>query len=89
MRGRAPYWEYMPHFLYDLFNTENECFIYAVQYWIKDQKLTMFFNNPENLVKENIKDLAGSGSIFKHSSVNIDVDKLLDNYIDILLQRKI
>ena len=48
----------------------------------------MFFNDPENLVKENIKDLAGSGSIYNHSSVNIDVDKLLGNYIDILLQRK-
>ena len=63
--------------------------LHAVQYWIKEQQLTMFFNEPKNLVKENIKDLAGSGSIFKHNSSNIDVDKLLDNYIDILSQRKI
>ena len=89
MRGRAPYWEYMPHFLYDLLNTDNKCFLHAVQYWIKEQQLTMFFNEPNNLVRENIKDLAGSGSIFKHNSTNIDIDKLLDNYIDILSQRKI
>jgi hypothetical protein len=49
----------------------------------------MFFNEPNNLVGENIKDLAGSGSIFKHNSANIDIDKLMDNYIDILSQRKI
>ena len=89
IRGRAPYWEYMPHFLYDMLNTEDRYFLNAVQCWIKDQQLTMFFNDAENIVKDNIKDLAGSGSIFKHNSANIDVEKLLDSYINILSQRNI
>ena len=88
VRGKAPYWEYMPHFLYDLLNTEDDYFLNTVRYWIKDQQLTMFFSNEEVLIKENIKDLAGTGSVFKHNTTSIDVDVLLDSYIDILTKRQ-
>lgn len=87
IRGTRPYWEYMPHFLYDLLNTDNERFLGAVQEWIKEQKLCMFFVDEKNLVKENIKELCGSGSIFKHKSDEINVTILIDNYIEILQNR--
>lgn len=87
MRGVAPYWEYMPHFLYDLLNTEDGNFVSVIQNWIKEQKITMFFKNEEMLTKDNIKDLAGTGSVFKHRSNQINLDILLANYIEILEKR--
>lgn len=87
IRGFAPYWEYMPHFLYDLLKTDNESFLMTIQGWIKEQKLCMFFKDENNLVKENIKDLCDSGDIFKHKSDEINVNTLIDNYIDILKNR--
>lgn len=88
MRGQAPYWDYMPHFLYDLLNTEDERFLNMIQYWIEDQQLTMLFSDEEKLVKDNLKDLAGTGNVCKHNIISVDVDILLDSYIDILSKRK-
>lgn len=88
IRGYSPYWDYMPHFLYDLLNTNNENFLNAIQKWVKEENLCMFFENENNIAKETIRDLSGSGSIFKHKSNQIDVNFLIDNYIKILEKRR-
>ena len=35
IRGGSPYWDYMPHFLYDLLNVQDERFEVAVKSWIR------------------------------------------------------
>ena len=47
----------------------------------------MFFKDENNLLIDNIKNLSGSKSIFKHRSDQIDINVLLDNYISILEKR--
>ena len=87
IKGRPPYWDYMPHFLYDLLNTDNIIFLKTTQEWVKEQNLCMFFKDENNLLIDNIKNLSGSKSIFKHRSDQIDINVLLDNYISILEKR--
>jgi hypothetical protein len=66
-RGCKPYWDYIPHFLYELFeggdfsdavNNDDE----ACRLWIRNQKMTMFFIDGI-LDREHIIDLAGSGYV--------------------------
>ncbi|WP_282924013.1 hypothetical protein [Mediterraneibacter massiliensis] len=86
-RGEAPYWEYLPHFLYDLLRTDSPIFLQAMSAWIRSEHLEMFFMD-ERLEKESLKDLAGTGMVWKHAPKNIDLEKLLTNYIAILKERK-
>ena len=55
MRGGNPYWDYFPHFLYDLLNTEDEMFMSTMQAWIERENLQMFFDG--EIVKDKIIDL--------------------------------
>lgn len=87
-RGCRPYWDYLPHFIYDLMNTDSPLFLQALQTWIKSENLEMFFINGR-LDKEYLKDLAGTGAIWKHAPENINVEELLINYIAILKERKL
>lgn len=89
-RGWMPYFDYMPHFLYECF--EGGKFSYAFDYdnptfiqWVEREHLTPFFN--QTISKESIKDLANTGSLKK--GVPQDLDSLILNYIDILKQRHI
>ena len=88
IRGGKPYWDYFPHFLYDLLDTDDELFLTATRAWIKREHLEMFFDG--EICKDNIKDLWGSGSTVSHNPANkkFDVKLLIDNYIDILEQRQ-
>ncbi len=86
-RGCNPYWEYLPHFLYDLMNTDSSPFLQAISTWLKKEHLEMFFKNG-NLDKNNLKDLAGTGAVWKHKPSEINVEYLLGNYIDILRERQ-
>lgn len=86
MRGCKPYYDYMPHFLYYLMNTESSIFLMAVSAWVKREYLEMFFNG--SLDKCNLKDLADTGAVWRHSPDEINVKHLLRNYIDILRTRK-
>lgn len=88
-RGSEPYYDYMPYFLYECFdngvfsqyfNRDNSDLIK----WINDQKLNMFFS--EEITRENIKDLSGSGNV--KSGIPEDINILLGNYISILKQRE-
>lgn len=91
-----PYFDYMPHFLFDLLNTEDEKFLTAVRDWIDRQHLKMFFEIRgkftkdilfEDMSKENIKDLSGTGKVTSHRQDIINLELLLTNYIDIIKER--
>ena len=86
-RGCSPYWDYLPHFLYDIMNTASPLFLQTIQTWIKREHLEMLFHNG-TVEKESLKDLACSGAVWEHTPKNIDVEKLLLNYITILKDRK-
>lgn len=92
-RGMGPYYDYIPYFLEQSFeggdfssSFENNNTIFVE--WIKKEKLELLFK--ENMVdKKNILDLAGSNDL--HSVVNknnINVNFLLDSYINVLEKRK-
>lgn len=85
-RGCKPYWEYLPHFLYDLMDTESSVFLRAVSTWLQNEHIEMFFNG--SLDKGNLKDLAGTGAVWKHKPNQINLEHLLRSYIDILRERK-
>ena len=88
MRGGDPYWEYFPHFLYDLLNTEDKEFVETMRHWIEREQLQMFFDG--EIDKDKIIDLCGLGNPWLHNSGDeqFDVPKLIDNYIGILKQRE-
>jgi hypothetical protein len=99
-RGGEPYWDYVPRFLYEMFqggdfadavgNDDEVC-----QAWIKEQNMTMFFKDGI-LDREHIIDLAGSGNVMvsiapKGSSYEEGLllqENMLRNYIDVLKLRK-
>jgi hypothetical protein len=99
-RGCKPYWDYIPHFLYELFeggdfadavgNDDEAC-----RTWIREQNMTMLFEDGI-LDREHIKDLAGSGSVkaslapagSSYEEGLVFQEKKLRNYIDILKIRK-
>jgi hypothetical protein len=99
-RGRKPYCDYIPRFLYEMFdggdfadavgNDDEAC-----RTWIREQNMTMFFKD-EILDREHIKDLAGSGSVkvslaptgSSYEESLVFQEKQLRNYIDILKIRK-
>ena len=83
-RGKAPYYDYMPYFLYECF--DNGAFGKYFEsnddllHWINEEKLQMFFDG--EIKKDRIRDLAGTGSITKN--IPTDIDTLINNYIGIL-----
>ena len=84
-RGFGPYWDYFPHFLFDLF--EYAVCEDALQVWLRDERLGPFFAG-ENISKRNILDIAGTGNVCRHRPKEIKLELLLDNYITILRRRK-
>ena len=86
-RGGKPYWDYLPHFLFDLLNTDSPLFLQVLQTWIRNEKLEMFFIDGK-LEKDHLKDLAGTGAVWKHSPKEINLEELLLNYIAILKERE-
>lgn len=89
-RGGWPYYDYMPHFLYDLLNEkpmrESATSLAVAKNWIRDQHMSMFFEGNE-ITAGALRDLAGTGSPQKHNPRNIDVALLLNNYCNILEER--
>ena len=87
-RGQKPYYDYMPHFLHecfkngdfaDNFNSDDDFRVF-----VKREKLECFFKGDE-ILQENIIDLAGTGDIKNGIPKNINV--LLENYRLILEKR--
>ena len=88
VRLQAPYYDYMPYFLHECFQGgmlatcfENDQELIA---WIKEQHLEMFFEKDE-IQKEKVKDLTGMNDYRK--TIPLDLEVLLDNYIEILTKR--
>ncbi|MDF2944391.1 MAG: hypothetical protein K0S01_3249 [Herbinix sp.] len=89
-RGKKPYYDYMPYFLYECLQGGDFSFVFEnddKQFikWISDEKLTMLFN--ESICRRNIKDLAQTGNVKYGVPKNIDI--WLKNYIGILIEREI
>lgn len=83
-RGSYPYFDYLPAFLYDAFDREDNDFL---RNWIEKESLQSFFRD-DVITKENVRDLAGTGSPTCHNPADIKLGILLDNYIGILEERK-
>lgn len=81
------YYDYMPHFLWQQFNTPDKWFRLAVINWIVTQNLTMFFEPGKPICGTSIRDLAGTGAVWRHKPGQINVPLLISNYIDILERR--
>lgn len=83
-RGCAPYWDYLPHYLYDVLTEDNTG---AVAEWIRRENLAIFFQD-EIIKKENLLDLAGTGNVRKHAPRDIVVPTLINNYVNLLQLRE-
>ena len=83
-RGLFPYYDYLPHFLYDILNTDDTT---AIVEWIRREELTMFFID-KIIDKEHIIDLDGTGNVCRHFPKQIILPTLLENYLHILEQRE-
>ena len=86
-RGRKPYFDYFPHFLYDLMGERGES-LQEIVSWIRDEHLEMFFHGGL-IQRQNLKDLVGTGDVCQHSPGRINLLFMLKNYISILEARKI
>lgn len=87
LRGCKPYFDYVPHFLYSLLDTSDEEFLLTVRKWVEREKLLPFFEN-EIVGLSQIKDLAGTGAVYNHRPVDINLSLLLTNYLEILRKRE-
>lgn len=87
LRGRAPYFDYLPHFLYDLFDSQEHDMIVS---WLKQEHLEPLFVSGI-LDQGHIKDLAGTGDPRSHDPrvLTLHLHTLLDNYIRFLEERKL
>jgi hypothetical protein len=85
-RGWKPYFDYLPHFLFDLFNTPDEEFLLTIKKWVIREKLESFFDD-KVIDMAHIKDLAGTGAVHSHRPIDINISFLLSNYLEILRER--
>lgn len=87
-RGKKPYYDYMPYFLFECFEGGDFSQAFSsdidLKNWIEREHLNCFFD--KEIDKNSIKDLSGTGDI--KSGVPKDIDCLLNNYIEILKDRK-
>lgn len=89
-RGKAPYYDYVPHFFYALMSKDPAFDLMSnkgITAWITKEHLEMFFKN-KIIDKANIKDLSGTGDPLEHSPTRINLEVLLTNYIEILKERR-
>lgn len=84
-RGCAPYYDYMPHFLFDLLSKEDT---EVITEWIRREHLSIFFKDGI-IQKEYLLDLAGTGKVRYHLPKDIKLPVLLDHYIHLLELREI
>lgn len=84
LRGRSPYWDYLPHFLYSLFESQDPDMLVS---WLQHEHLQPLFDGP--LDQAHIIDLAGTGDPCRHDPRVMNLNTLLDNYIRILEERRL
>ena len=89
LKNEAPFYGYMPYFLYECFEGGQFAEYFAndeeLTKWIQKQHLEMLFDGYE-VRKENIKDLTGMKDYRK--SIPLDLELMLGNYIDVLEKRR-
>ncbi len=89
LRNQEPFHDYMPYFLHECFEGGRFEQYFAndetLKEWICEQHLEMFFEG-SNINKEKIRDLSGMEDYRKSIPLNMEV--MLDNYIEILKQRQ-
>lgn len=83
-RGYSPYYDYLPHFLYDILSEVNTK---EVVEWIRRENLSALFKDGV-IQKDHLLDLAGTGDVRCHKPKDIVLSVLLDNYIRVLEFRK-
>lgn len=86
-RGGKPYFDYLPHFLYDLLDDKDLSYKDKIVDWIQGEHLTMFFKDGV-IDREHIFDLAGTGCVYSHSPEKISLSFLLRNYVRLLEERE-
>ena len=87
IRGGQPYFDYLPHYLYDLLDTEDLLYRNRIISCIEREHLEMFFEKGI-IDKEHIIDLAGTGCVYSHSPRKMVLSVLLHNYISVLEERE-
>lgn len=94
VRGRAPYFDYMPHFLFNSFRpvkkmdfpefTSNEHLVS----WIKRERLEMFFH--KEITKDTIIDLLNCGEMKAPSKFEeIHIYSMLNMYTKLIQERQL
>ncbi len=92
LRGREPYWDYVPAFLRESFpGGEFASYWDSPQEhleWIRREHFQVFFDG--DITPENIRDLSGSGDVkCSLAPEGIEgMERMLDNYICILRERR-
>lgn len=92
-KGKKPYFDYMPHFLYECFQRGKFSSAFEkndeiLKEWIRKQHLDMFFKVRNDLSKENIIDLNNTGNIKSNYIPDMNIEKAIDNCIEIIKARK-
>ena len=91
-RARKPYYDYVPVMLLEAFpgGAFSEYWNSPEAYlqWINDEHMEMFFDG--SISREHVKDLSGSGDVHIPLAPEgvAPIDRMLDNYIDVLKERK-
>lgn len=92
LRGGDPYWDYIPAFLLASFSNGEFAHYWNSPKehleWIEREHFQVFFDG--DITPENIKDLSGAGDVNKSlppKGVQA-MEKMIDNYIGILRERK-
>lgn len=89
-KGKKPYYDYMPHFLYECFQDGYFCGYFAgdndLKEWIRREHLEMFFKDRANLSPDSIIDLNANGNIKSNLTTHIDI--AIDNCIEIIKERQ-
>lgn len=89
-KGEEPYYDYMPHFLYECFQGGNFSEYFAgdndLKEWIRREHLEMFFKDRANLSPDSIIDLNANGNIKSNLTTHIDI--AIDNCIEIIKERQ-
>lgn len=87
LKGCCPYFDYMPHFLYDLFDSQKPDLLMP---WLKQEHLEPFFEDGI-LDQAHIRDFVGTGTPRSHHPrvMTRQLHILLDHYINFLEERRL
>ena len=95
-RGREPYYDYTPYFLYECFEGGDFSHHFtddiALKQWIIEECLQPFFsqvNGQYQIDKNHLLDLSGTNNIKDGVPAKGQKIKMIENYVSVLKKRKI